>query len=524
MRHPRRAQVVERLPAQRELSLERVEKRRTNLWIVAGLFIIAASAAVGLTLSADSALIPDQPALRWALSALAIAFLLYVVEQEQTLRRLTRALLNAEVLAASLRARIQDLTTLSRVGRLVNSVLTMDEMLDLLLDAVTELTAAGRASVSFLEDEGLRIAVSRGDDVPPPGTLVPLEGGVSGWVAQHREPVLITGRLAESQFPGHHVREGDRGSSVVAPLIAEGLVLGVLSVERDASSQPFTEVEMRSVALFADQAATAVLNARRYDEQRYTAERLADALERRGEFVATLVHELKTPLTAIVGMSQLLATHLGDLAPDRRDSVIGTLRDQSVRLSGMVQEILQVASADAGADLRREHLDLQEVTRAAVDAAQAVAGAREDGRRPISIRFPEDVPLVPGDPEALRRVVLNLLENAIKYSPAGSPIEVTGHLLGDELEVRVSDQGRGIPPDEVGSVFERFRRTADRSSGGVGLGLYIVRSLVSAHGGRVWVDSEVGRGSTFGVVLPVSEPAEDPVPPAVASAASSGER
>ena len=520
MRHPERALVVERLPAERELSLERVERRRTNLWIVAGLFIIAASAAVGLTLSSESDFLPDRPALRWALSALAVAFLLYVVEQERTLRRLTRALLDAEVLAASLQGRIRDLTTLSRVGRLVNSVLTMDEMLDLLLDAVTELTGAGRASVSFLEDDGLRIAASRGTDVPVAGTHVPLGAGVSGWVAQHREPVLITGRLADSQFPGHHPRETERGSSVVAPLVAEDAVLGVLSVERGADAAPFTEVEMRSVALFADQAATAVLNARRYDEQRHTAERLADALERRGDFVATLVHELKTPLTAIVGMSQLLASRGADLPPDRREGVLATLRDQSMRLSGMVQEILQVASADAGADLRREHLDLEEVVVTAVDAAQAVAGARENGRRPIQVRFPEDAPLVPGDPEALRRVVLNLLENAIKYSPAGSPIDVSGHLVGDELEVRVSDRGRGIPPGEIATVFERFRRTADRSSGGVGLGLYIVRSLVTAHGGRVWVDSDVGHGTTFGVALPVSLRTSEVPTPAVVAATS----
>lgn len=487
------------------LTLDAVDRRRTSLWIVAGLFILVASltVAIAMTESGGELVLPGSPPIRWAMLALAVGFLLYVIEQERVLRRMTRALLRAEVLAASLRARIRDLTTLSRVGRLVNSVLTMDEVLEVLLDAVTQLAGGTRASVLFLDGDDLEVVAGHGDDVPPRGARVPLGDGVAGWVAAHREPVLVNGRLAPHQFPGHHERDGQPGSSVVAPLLVDGETIGVLAVERPADAEAFTEVEMRSIAIFGDQAATAVMNARRYEQERAQVERLADALERRGELVAMLVHELKTPLTSILGMAQILTDRGDRVTEDRRQHMLGTVREQATRLRGMIEEVLRVSSADAGADLARERVDVADLARSGIEAAQALAQVQEGQPRPVHVELPDVLPETWGDPEALRRVLANLCENAVKYSPPRSPLDVVVRLADGEVHLSVSDRGVGIPAEEQATVFERFRRTADRRSGGVGLGLYIVRSLVTAHDGRVWVDSVEGEGSTFTVALPV---------------------
>lgn len=496
---------ISRLNPETDVTLEHVERQRAHLWTVAAVFILVSSITVAVALSAGrlDEILPDSPALQFALIGLGVAFVLYVVDQERNLRRLTRALFDAEILAASLRSRVQDLTTLSRVGQLVNSVLTMEEVLEVLLDAVFELTEAAKGSVLFLEDEKLRVAVSAGTNAAPRGVTVDRDRGIAGWVVTNREPLLITGRLDEDQFPGHQGHQGTPGSSISAPMMAGDDLIGVLSVERSPDSEPFNEVQLRSVSLFAAQAATAVMNARRYEEQRRTAEELADALERRSEFVATLVHELKTPLTAIVGFSNLLIQRAQDLSQDMRDQMVTSVRDQAERLRLMVEEVLRVASADAGAELSRAPVDLEEVVRASAANVRGVAVAREGTKRDIEIAIEADLPQVYGDRDALERITQNLLENAVKYSPAGSSIEVEVTSVDSGVQLSVTDHGDGIAKEELEDIFERFRRVTRGKESGVGLGLYIVRSLVAAHGGEVWAESEVGTGSTFYVSLPV---------------------
>lgn len=487
------------------VTLAKVERRRAHLWGVAALFMVGVSAILAVTLSGVDAgeVLPESPTLRWSLLAIGSTFLLYVVDQERRLRSLTRRLFEAEVLAAALHSRISDLTTLTRVGHLVNSYLTMEEVLEVLLDAVFELTDAKRGSVTFLEGDDLVVAVSAGAEAPPRGAVHPAERGVAGWVVAHREPLLISGRLDPSQFPGHIERAGTPGSSISAPMMAGDELIGVLSVERGPGQPAFDEIQLRSVALFAAQAATAVINARRYEEERSRVESLATALERRSEFVATLVHELKNPLTAIVGFSSVLGQRADALDGEARDRMITSIGEQAQRLRDMVEEVLNVASADAGADLARKPVVIRELVDAAVAGAHAVAIARDGQPRAITATVPDDLPVVYGDATALSRVVANLLENAVKYSDAATPVHVEVTRSASEVRISVIDNGPGIPQDQQELIFERFRRSTEGRAAGAGLGLYIVRSLVTAHGGKVWVESESGSGSTFVVTLPV---------------------
>lgn len=516
------AYISPKLPGTPHPDIDAVERRRLHLWMVTGLLLLALSSAILLLFLGDGLgeILPEVPFLRFSFLALSVAFILYVVDQERRLRRLTRALFEERVLTAALQARIADLSTLTKVGRVVNSVLTLEEVLEVILNSAFELTGATSGSVMLTEGDQLRVAASAGDHPAPTGTMVELGDGVAGWVAEQQEPLLIVGRLGSGQFPSRRTRSLGRrtgGSSVIAPLVAAGDLLGVLSVERPSGTDAFTETQMRSVALFAEHAATAVGNAYRYGQERDLARELADVLEKRAEFVATMVHELKTPLTVILGFASVLENKWRDLGPERRSDVLSSIRGQAYRLRAMVDEVLRTASAEAGAEMRREPTDVATMLTGLIDSTATLAAEREGKDRLIRLAGADRAAVVNGDPEALYRVFENILENAVKYSPSGSPIEVLVERGDDEIRVHVTDHGEGIPEEELETVFERFRRTGYTVSGGVGLGLYIVRALVQSHGGRVWARSRVGEGTTFTVALPAaSRPAvEEPARSAV---------
>ena len=463
------------------LTLAAVERQRAHLWAVAALFIVAASAGVGVALSGNVALLGDNPSLHWAFLGMAAAFLLYVVEQELSLRRITRALLASEVETASLRARVDDLTVLSRAGREVSAALDVDHVLDEVIEGVGELTGATSVGVWLYEDDAWKLVRHRGAVGPSaPAT----------WLLHETEPVLDTGEAGTPQL--------------AIPLRAEGMALGVIQAGRDPDDTRPSEVTLPSVAIFARQAATAIVNARNFTEQRAQVRRLADALERRSEFVATLIHELKTPLTAVVGLAHLLVEPRARLAATQREDMLHTVREQADRLNVMVQQVLKVASADAGADLRRAPVDLAVIVDDVVRQAHALTAARRAGEREIAVHVADGLPCVLGDADALSRVCSNLLENAVKYTPPGSTVDVTvQHMTpGDQVVLQVTDRGPGIPPEDLPHIFDRFRRSTTGNADGVGLGLYIVRTLVAAHGGEVHVDSIVDEGTTFTVSLP----------------------
>ncbi|MDX1619543.1 MAG: ATP-binding protein [Nitriliruptorales bacterium] len=488
-------------------SLEAVERRRAQLWTVAGILLLAASTAVLLLITEPGAAaeaLPQSPALRWSFAGISIAFLLYVFDQERRLRRLSEALVKERVLSIALESRVKDLATLSRVGQVVNSVLTMEEVLGVILDGAFQLTDSVTGSVMLLDGDELVVEVSSGNSPAPVGARQPISSGVAGWVATRREPTLITGRLRPGQLPSLRERRREGASSVIAPLLLADELLGILTLERAAEAEPFTEWELRAVALFASHAATAVANARRYESERSTVERLADLLERRSEYVATLVHDLKAPLTAILGYLKLVRQRADRLGPEKQAEVLQRTETSAEQLLDMVEDILHNASAEAEVDIRRQPLDLNELCTELAEVTGSMAQARDGEPRSVHVEPSLEPPIVYTDPAAVRSVLVNLLENAVKYSPPGSAIDVDVQRHDTEVIVSVTDRGAGIAAQDVDRIFERFRQQDPATpSGGVGLGLYIVRSLVQALGGRVWVRSEVGEGSTFHVAFPI---------------------
>jgi signal transduction histidine kinase len=489
-------------------TLEAVERRRGQLWAIATVLLLATSAAVLLLIAQPdaAAVVPDSVGIRFGFLGVSGAFVLYVFDQERRLRRLSEALVRERILSAALSSRVRDLGTLSRVGQIVNTVLTMHEVLEIILDGAFELTRAATGSVMLVDGEELVVAVSGGRDAAPVGARQSLAAGVAGWVATRREPLLVTGELQEGQLPALQLRSRGQASSVCAPMLVADELVGIVALERDADDEPFTDWEMRAVTLFAAHAATAVSNARRYEVERENVERLAQLVERRSEFVATMVHDLKSPLTAILGVMKLLRHRSATIDEVKRDELMTRIESSSEQLLTMVEDVLEGASADAASEVRREPVDVLALVRELATNVRSMGHARDGAERHVVVEVPDGPVLLHADRAALRSMLVNLLENALKYSAPRTPIRVVVGATGGEVRLSVSDQGAGIPAEELDGIFERFRQREGVARGGVGLGLYIVRSLVEAQGGRVSVRSQVGRGSTFTIVLPRRTP------------------
>lgn len=484
------------------VTLQELERRRWQLWVVAGLLILSVSAAVVLVLGAGVATelsLAESPGLRYGFLGVSVAFLLYVADQERTFRRITRTLFESTEAAEALQARIDELTTLLSAARTVNSVLAPEEVYSVLLRSALDLAGASTGAVFLRVGDHLTVAVAAGENAPGPGARIRVGDGPIGRVAMSGEPEIVGG--------GEGADGRRRSSGVSAPLVVQGRRVGVLAVERAPEAPAFTAAEVSTVMLFAEHAATVVANANRYEGERTRVEALADAAEQRAEFLATMVHDLRSPLSAMRGYAQLLRDRDDRLTGPQRSSALEGLHAQGGRLDRMIDEILASSSVEAGAELPREPVDLGAVLEEARRTLTSVAHGHGDGRV-IELRDRENAGVVTGDPEALRHVFVNLVENAVKYSDPGTPVSIGVERGSDHVKVHVVDRGHGIAKEDLPYVFERFRQSSKPSAGGVGLGLYIVRTLVQAHGGRVTANSEVGTGTVFTVTLPIRDEAK----------------
>ena len=238
-------------------------------------------------------------------------------------------------------------------------------------------------------------------------------------------------------------------------------------------------------------------------EEREKNARLQEMDELKSDFVATVSHELKTPLTAIIGAAQTLGRRGAHMSEEQHETFIDMIERQGTKLLRLVEDVLDTTRLESGdTGLRREEVDLRNLAERVIgDLSQTEVGMR----REVLLLAEPDRPRAWGDPTALQQVLGNLVENALKYSPEETKVVVTVRESEKESLFEVFDLGQGISPEQISTIFDRFRQadsTASRGSSGFGLGLYIVKNLVAAHHGDVEVASEVGVGSTFRVRLP----------------------
>jgi two-component system NtrC family sensor kinase len=219
----------------------------------------------------------------------------------------------------------------------------------------------------------------------------------------------------------------------------------------------------------------------------------------KSEFVTTVSHDLRSPLTAILGYVELIER--AGAVNDQQREFIRRVRLSVDQMTRLVSDLLDLGRIEAGLDEARETTPISVLARYALDGLRSAAEVKQLKVEPV---LPDDLPMVRGDPFRLRQMIGNLLENAIKYTPAGGRIEIQSGAEGDQVILRISDSGPGIPAADQPYIFDKFYRGSNvpEDSGGTGLGLSIVKSIVDNHQGRIWVDSQPGKGTTFTVVLP----------------------
>jgi len=278
--------------------------------------------------------------------------------------------------------------------------------------------------------------------------------------------------------------------------------IGTINVtHREAGA--FTDAHVELLRTFADQAVIAIENVRLLRELEERGRQLEAASQHKSEFLANMSHELRTPLNAIIGFSEVLTERMFGELNEKQDEYLKDIHASGTHLLSLINDILDLSKIEAGRmELELTDFDLP----TAIENALTLVRERA-GRRAIVLHQALDQQLgsIRGDERKIKQVLLNLLSNALKFTPEGGRIDVRAGLVGAKAEISVADTGVGIAAEDQEAVFEEFRQvgTAEKKAEGTGLGLTLCRKFVELHGGRIWVRSQVGAGSTFTFTLPV---------------------
>jgi two-component system sensor histidine kinase KdpD len=313
------------------------------------------------------------------------------------------------------------------------------------------------------------------------------ERGVARWVYEHRQRA----GLGTATLPG--------ASALHLPLIASRGAVGVLAV-RPADPHALDEPEqLHQLETFANQTALAIERAQLADEAREAQVRM-ETERLRSSLLSSVSHDLRTPLATITGAVSTILENGARLDDRTRRELLESVRDEGERLNRLVQNLLEMTRLESGAvELRKEWHSLEEV----IGAALSRVGPRLASRR-VSTRVPPNLPLVPMDDVLIEQVLVNLLDNALKYTPPTSPIEIIATATDSAATVEVADRGPGLPPGEEDKVFEKFYRGRTDKGRGAGLGLAICQGVVRAHGGRIWAQNLPEGGVAFLFTLPIT--------------------
>src|SRR5262249_18014775 len=330
--------------------------------------------------------------------------------------------------------------------------------------------------------------------------------GATGRAATMRAPVQLPDILNEQEFTGSKVRPifarlGYR-SVLALPLLREGRILGALTVWRkQAGSFPAEVINL--LQTFATQSALAIQNARLFREIEDKSPQIQAANPHKSEFLANMSHELRTPLNAIIGFSEVLGERMFGELNEKQAEYIDDILTSGRHLLSLINEILDLSKVEAGRmELEVAPFDLP----LALDNARTFVRERaaKHGIN-LDVTIEERLSDFVGDERKIKQILLNLLSNAVKFTPEGGRIGINARQADDSVEISVSDTGIGISPVDQAKIFEEFRQVGSNYAHkmeGTGLGLTLAKKFVELHGGRIWVESEVGKGSTFSFTLP----------------------
>jgi len=408
------------------------------------------------------------------------------------------------------------LETMREIDQAVLAARSPEEIVQSALRHIRQLVPCRRADVALFDLEAAEATLfaAHVNDTTQmvAGTRIPLENMGDLESLRRGEVRIVEDITDRASFPIPPAMaqilhaEGVR-SFVNVPLLAQGELIGTLNVAV-AAPGAFSQQHLDFAREVADQLAIAIQNARLHQDVQRHADELAAAVIRlqeldrlKNEFIQNVSHELRTPLALVRGYAELLDDgELGELSPQQQKSVAIITR-RTRMLSGLVEDITLILEVESRQP-EREPVALDELARAAVEDFRVTAG---QAGLTLRAEIGSDLPLVGSEVVYLRRVLDNLLGNAVKFTPSGGTITIQVRSENDQVILQVADTGIGIPPDQQERIFERFYQvngSASRKYSGVGLGLALVKEIVEASGGQVRVESQEDAGSTFTVTWP----------------------
>lgn len=411
--------------------------------------------------------------------------------------------------------RVDELATVNDVSKAISSQLQTDELIQQVGDQMQQLFNADIAYVALLDEDGetIRFPYGYGDTFPE----LKLGEGLASRVLQSGQPLLIN-RNSDKKYEELGLeRIGLAAASYIGVPIKEGnKVQGVLSIQSTTTENRFKEEDQRLLNTIATHVGIALHNAGLFQKTERAMERAEEANEAKSTFLSTVSHELRTPLTSVLGFAKIINRRLqGKIFPliqtddPKIQRAIRQVKDnlevvvsEGERLTGLINDVLDLAKIEAG----KFEWDMKPLLpRDVLDRALAATSSLFDQKDlPLHKNIADNLTQVEGDRDRLIQVVINLISNAVKFTDEGA-VTLNAFQENDQLVVSVVDTGMGIAPEDQPKVFEKFKQVGDTLTDkpkGTGLGLPICREIIEQHGGRIWVESEIGKGSTFSFSLP----------------------
>jgi GAF domain-containing protein len=407
---------------------------------------------------------------------------------------------------------VGELKALGEVGQAVSSTLDLETVLTRIVSHAVQLSGTDGGAI-YEYDEISEEFILRATDHMEEELINALRAnpprlgdGVIGRAAASREPVQVPNILEERAYAPRMRQMLERfgfRASLAVPLLREGRIIGGLVVRRKAIGEFRPEV-IELLKTFATQSVLAIQNARLFREIEDKSRQIEAANRHKSEFLANMSHELRTPLNAIIGFSEVLGERLFGALNEKQAEYTDDILTSGRHLLSLINEILDLSKVEAG----RMELEL-----AAFDLPLAIDNARTFVREratkhgiTLDVNVDDRLGEYVGDERKIKQILLNLLSNAVKFTPEGGRIGINARQTNGAVEISVSDTGIGIAPEDQPKIFEEFRQVGSdyaHKTEGTGLGLTLAKKFVELHGGRIWVESEVGKGSKFTFTLPI---------------------
>jgi signal transduction histidine kinase len=414
-----------------------------------------------------------------------------------------------------LRESLQQQTATADVPKVISrATFDLPRVLDTLVESAATLCDSNDTAILQRDGDVLRIVSRRGHHIPAigqGGTLPLTRGGTPGRAVLERRTVHVADLQAETEvYPeGSAIarRLGFR-SILAVPLIGAGEAVGAITLRR-SEVRPFTDRQIELLQTFADQAVIAIENARLFEEVQARTRELAKTVEdleiasqHKNRFVANMSHELRTPLAAILGYAELIQEGFYEPQGPKSLDALSRICANGKHLLGLINTVLDIAKIESGQfTLNMAEYAIESVVETVRSATESLA---QNKKLALKTEVAKSLPVGLGDEQRLTQVLLNLVGNAIKFTDSGE-VRVTAKAVNGQFSIAVADTGPGIPPAEQTRIFEQFHQvdsSLTKAKGGTGLGLAIAKQIVEMHGGRIWVESTVGKGSTFQMELP----------------------